>query len=381
MEMPARPERPRTYPSAREVPDHRLDSLCHRIDQAVVRATGGATDELLSELVRAAVDSFVDHDADVERAARRVGPLLDRIGQRQAHRGFTAADLDAAFDVARGALHKSLDSVVGDLVNRDGQVGLREDLTTYLARLHVWARRGLDRTHRLRELSEPERRARMATAAFGRQSSAELVQLAAVSGIDPEALVVPVISLDAPLPAALLDAPGSIRAAEPTGVLVAHTWAPDVLEALVDGPAVTGPAVPLAEVGDAVALTRRAVRLLRERGTSGRPRLVACQDLLGELVAESDALLAELAVRKHLTVLDGMPARRKVDLGEVLLMSLELGRPTNTIARELHVPPQTAHSRMKTVRELFGDALDDPLQRLELVVALRAALPRWRTAL
>jgi hypothetical protein len=379
MEMPARPERSRTYPSAREVPAHRLDSLCQRIDLAVVRATGGVADELLSELVREAVDAFVETDADVERAARRVGPLMDRIGQRQAHRGFSGADLDAAFDVARSALQKHLDSIVGDLVNRDGQVGLRQDLTTYLARLHVWARRGLDRTLRLTALPEAERRARMAAAAFGRQSAAELVQLATICGLDPDALVVPVVSLGAPLPAVLLDAPGSVRGPEPTAALVAHTWAPDVLERLLDGPAVLGPAVPLAEASDSIALARRAVRMAR--GRTGLPRLLRCEDVVGELVADGDALLAELAARKHLSVLDGLPARRKVDLGEVLLMSLELGKPTNTIARDLAVPPQTAHSRMKSARELFGDALDDPLQRLELVVALRAALPRWRACL
>jgi DNA-binding PucR family transcriptional regulator len=42
-------------------------------------------------------------------------------------------------------------------------------------------------------------------------------------------------------------------------------------------------------------------------------------------------------------------------------------------AEQLHVHAQTVRYRLNRLRELFGDALDDPTARLELALALRTA--------
>jgi DNA-binding PucR family transcriptional regulator len=42
------------------------------------------------------------------------------------------------------------------------------------------------------------------------------------------------------------------------------------------------------------------------------------------------------------------------------------------MARAMHVHPQTARYRLARLRELLGDALDDPDARFELEIALRA---------
>src|SRR5699024_12338571 len=61
------------------------------------------------------------------------------------------------------------------------------------------------------------------------------------------------------------------------------------------------------------------------------------------------------------------------------LEHLLAGGPVSQAARNLGIPVQTAHSRMMTIRQMMGHALEDPNQRFELIIALRAALPRWRT--
>jgi DNA-binding PucR family transcriptional regulator len=46
------------------------------------------------------------------------------------------------------------------------------------------------------------------------------------------------------------------------------------------------------------------------------------------------------------------------------------------MARALDVHPQTARYRLARLRELLGEALDDPDARFELELALRARPPR-----
>ena len=52
-----------------------------------------------------------------------------------------------------------------------------------------------------------------------------------------------------------------------------------------------------------------------------------------------------------------------------------LDRPgqVQAIAAALEVHPQTVRYRLKQLRELFGDRLEDPDARFELSLALRAA--------
>ena len=75
-----------------------------------------------------------------------------------------------------------------------------------------------------------------------------------------------------------------------------------------------------------------------------------------------------------------LPGLRRSALDSTILDDAVARQDTVTqlIARDLGIPPQTVHSRMKNIRELFGDAIKGPTQRLELIIALQATLPRWR---
>jgi DNA-binding PucR family transcriptional regulator len=50
---------------------------------------------------------------------------------------------------------------------------------------------------------------------------------------------------------------------------------------------------------------------------------------------------------------------------------LEQGRSAPAAARVLHAHAQTVRYRLAQVRELLGDAVDDPAARFELELALR----------
>lgn len=368
----------RPYPAAAELSGHRLELLRGRITSSILQAAGGGDDELLGEIVRAAVSTFIDSHADVERAAGSVAHLMEQIGARQARRGFDSADLAASFRAALVATQKGLPLVVGDLITRDTLIQLREDLVAYLAELQIHAHAGLVRTRRQLAMSPDQRRGQYERLALsGTQEGA----LGEPEELDPRASMLAVVSLSAPIPAPLRDHPRTIRGPSLFEVLVPESWnIDDVAEELI-GQAVIGPAAPAFQAADALALARKAANLLRN-GTVTDPReVVPCGDLLSALVVHANPLLADLLIDKHLQELRAMSPHRRVALGDLLLNSLENGHPMAATARDLSISRQTAHSRMKSLRTLLGDTLNDPGQRLELTVALRAALPRWRTDL
>jgi hypothetical protein len=143
--------------------------------------------------------------------------------------------------------------------------------------------------------------------------------------------------------------------------------------------AVLGPCVPIAE---AAASARRArdVLALIEAGTVDASGLAVADDHLGSLIAHGDqAALAELA-RKRLRPLDGETPASRDRLAQTLRAWLDHQGEVARIAAELHVHPQTVRYRLARLRELFGEALEQPADRFELALALRATVSPSRAA-
>src|SRR3954447_20310546 len=136
-------------------------------------------------------------------------------------------------------------------------------------------------------------------------------------------------------------------------------------------PAALGPAVPLALAGLSV---RRAVatHALLAAGRLGDRGFARAEEHLPALVIAADpALGAELAQQRLAplqTLADGPRAR----LTETLRAWLDRPGQVQAVAVELGVHPQTVRYRVKQLRELFGDRLEDPEARFELGLALRA---------
>ena len=158
-------------------------------------------------------------------------------------------------------------------------------------------------------------------------------------------------------------------------VLVPDAGAParaSRLRAAADGrPAALGPAVPLAEAGVSV---RRAIatHALLSAGRLGERDFARAEEHLPALVIAADpALGAELA-QQGLAPLQGLPDGPRARLTETLKAWLDRPGQVQAVAAELGVHPQTVRYRVKQLRELFGDRLEDPEARFELGLALRA---------
>ena len=141
--------------------------------------------------------------------------------------------------------------------------------------------------------------------------------------------------------------------------------------AVGDGPAALGPAAPWPQAGRSLARARAALRLAAG-GRLPAQGLVVAEEHLGHLLIGVDPLLgAELAAHR-LAPLDALPAGTAQRLRGTLRAWLDRPGQVQAIAGDLGVHPQTVRYRVRQLRELFGDALEDPERRFELALALRA---------
>ncbi|GLY08444.1 MULTISPECIES: PucR family transcriptional regulator [Actinoplanes] len=142
-------------------------------------------------------------------------------------------------------------------------------------------------------------------------------------------------------------------------------------EALTGRDAVVGPALGWVEVPEAVRLAERAAELV---GTGAAPVFVDDHFAALALRGEPGAM-AVLSARRLAPLAGLRPGQR-----EPLLVTLESwlrnwGSRT-AVAAELFVHPQTVSYRLNRLRDAFGDDLDDPAARFELLLVLAFSRPR-----
>jgi PucR-like helix-turn-helix protein len=142
------------------------------------------------------------------------------------------------------------------------------------------------------------------------------------------------------------------------------------LEAAVeDHPAALGPTVEWARSG---ASARRAIATQRLAATGRLPSgLVVADDHLAHLLLAADPGVAADLAASRLAPLDELPDGSRARLRETLAAWLDRPGQVQAVAAALGVHPQTVRYRVRQLRDLFGDRLEDPDARFELALALR----------
>jgi DNA-binding PucR family transcriptional regulator len=143
------------------------------------------------------------------------------------------------------------------------------------------------------------------------------------------------------------------------------------LEAALDGvTAALGPAVPWTH---AAASVRRAARTFRLAATGRLPahELLEAERHLPALLLAADPEIAADLARTRLAPLATLPPGPRGRLTDTLRAWLDRPGQVQAVAAVLGVHPQTVRYRVRKLRELFGDALEDPDRRFELSLALR----------
>jgi hypothetical protein len=135
--------------------------------------------------------------------------------------------------------------------------------------------------------------------------------------------------------------------------------------------AALGPTGPLRELGSSWSLARATLRAV-EAGAIAAPALARAEDALAELLLfENGALVDRLAARR-LAPFDALTPKARRRMEETALAYVQQQGNAAAMARALGLHAQTARYRLTRLRELLGDALDDPEGRFELELALRA---------
>ena len=170
---------------------------------------------------------------------------------------------------------------------------------------------------------------------------------------------------------------GSLAAALDDGLecaLVPDAGAPgrrlEIERALGDGGrAALGPVVGATEAWRSARRARALHRLFADGLLDGG--LATADDHLADLVVHGDRDLArELAARALAPLADRTPVTGR-RLMETLAAWLDHQGNVPRAAAALHVHPQTVRYRLRQLRELLGDRLDDPAARFELMLAVR----------
>ena len=136
--------------------------------------------------------------------------------------------------------------------------------------------------------------------------------------------------------------------------------------------AVIGPARPWQQAAESLhlAVSAGAHGLGNPVGEADPP--VWVEEHLAELVVHAEPLATADLARRRLAPLDALRPAVRARLAETLLSWLRHQGQRAPIAAELFVHQQTVGYRVGQLKELFGDALDDPEARFELELVLRA---------
>ncbi len=140
-------------------------------------------------------------------------------------------------------------------------------------------------------------------------------------------------------------------------------------------PVALGPVGRSDRLAQSWSLARSALRALERGEISSEGPLLVEERLTELLLLENRELLDRIAARR-LAPLDPLTPKARRKTLETALAYVQRQGNAVAVAAALDIHPQTARYRLARVRELFGDALDDPDARLELELSLRRELAK-----
>ncbi|GAA2785885.1 helix-turn-helix domain-containing protein [Saccharopolyspora taberi] len=357
--------------------DFAIRAIAHEIEQ-----DGPRLDGPLRELVQRGVEVVVRHAVDVARGGNgwpdRCARVFRRLGEVAFDEGRELTSLHAAYSVGGRVAWRHIaefgqaHGMPADLLCNCAETVFRyvDELARlsgegYTAAQARKAGRIALRRRRLLEslLSSPPPAPRTLTG-LASEAGWKLPERITAIAIEPGAdLTVPddvLASLDGPEPCLL--AAGSA----------------DSLGWLSGSRAAVGPTVRLREAASSLRWARKTLALVRSGAIPESP-VVRSTDHLGTLCLLGDGFGLAALRDRSLAPLEELTAKQRARLSETLLVWLQSGGSAPELAGKLDIHPQTARYRMRRLTELFGARLDDPDERLNLKITLRAEQLRGGT--
>lgn len=326
--------------------------------------------------VEQAIRAFLEAVGRGDRPGKETDELWRRLGEAEFQAGRSLDELRLAFRAGtRAAWRAAADVAVRADISAPVAIALAEAIFVYGDDLATDVVEGYLRMQS-DEAGERERRRRRLAAALldpAGYDAAAATRAAELAGW-PIPRELTVVALAAETPGSLagrLDADVLVGADEEGGwLIVPDPHGPGraaVLDrALEDEPAAVGLTVAPVLARQSLRWARMTLALAGETGS-----LVRAADHLSTVILLQDRELARAFADTRLSALDGLAAGERERLTETLAAWLDHQRRTPQIAEALHVHPQTVRYRIAKLRELLGDAIEDPDGRFELQLALR----------
>ncbi|MFI9374427.1 PucR family transcriptional regulator [Streptomyces parvulus] len=132
-----------------------------------------------------------------------------------------------------------------------------------------------------------------------------------------------------------------------------------------------GPPVPLTAAPASLRWAESAV-LLIEDGLLPGGEVQHCTDHTEKLILLPGHELINATASRSLTPLQDLRPAQARRLADTLLAWIETSGGAPEVANRLGVHPQTARYRLRQIRELWGDTLDDPDHRFQMLLVLRS---------
>ncbi|XVQ08369.1 helix-turn-helix domain-containing protein [Spirillospora sp. CA-255316] len=147
-----------------------------------------------------------------------------------------------------------------------------------------------------------------------------------------------------------------------------------VLESLLGGcRAAIGPTVPPNAGALSLRWARRTLALDGEEPDGGA-RVVRCMDRVPAVITSMCGELLSLAARERLRPLEALPPHRRALFARTLLEYIKCRDNAVDAAARLMVHDQTVRYRVRRLKALMGDEVNDPRRRTELLLLLNAAV-------
>jgi hypothetical protein len=374
----------------------RVPTLVQEVIDAVQSAVPeyAALDPAVSRGVHVALDGFLDLVEGGDETWLPGREVYERFGEAEARNGRSMDALLTAYRAGARVAWRGFASAGHDGgVDPEALYTLAEAIFAYIDEISAASAEGHARQQSRAAREQQERRRRLVEALLRspQPPAAELAAMAGAAGWElPRRLGVLAFAGDAPERVdRRLAATALVARIDGAGwALVPDAFAPgrraELERALGDAPAALGPEVSPADAPRSARRARLALDLVARpaattadgeagSGPPHRTGFVVADDHLLDLVLHRDEDLATELAARALRPLDPLPSAARARLIETLQAWLDAHGEARPAAQALHVHVQTVRYRLGQLRDLLGDALDDPAARLELAVALRIA--------
>lgn len=367
------------------------DQIVDEVQRRIVDYAPHSGDAYLTSTrltITQAVRYFADYVWDPTTPRTELDESMRRLGRGEAYEGRSLEALRAAFQIGAEIARKHIASIAADEgVDVDVVNDIGDELVAFLDSLGEQAAVGFREAQAQLSDAAHQWRVRILDLILsGSSASAELSGLAGAGNWPvPRTVALLAIAPDpgVPMPSARLLHPRSLarlHADEPVVLFpapVSRQLRKELVTLFAGHRLALGCDVPLADAASSLRWASRALDLAAAGVIPDEP-LIDCTQHIGTLWIHSEPLLADIVNRTLLAPLYAEPPNSRRILGETLLMWIETTRASAPVlAQLLGKHPQTIRYRLKRLRAIFGEILDEPDRVMEMYYALRSSGPLW----